>query len=270
MKDPFLQFIRSKPRGINNAVVSPSAKVGGVHSTRAHSKFSASGAERWFNCPGSVQLSEGLPDKPNIYAEEGTRAHEVLEAIIRLKAPPLEGLTTEKAKEMFRHCINTAEFIRSLCKKNPDAELLIEEKVFLGFLHEEAFGTLDYSLLDYFSTLHVLDFKYGMTFVSPVKNLQFIFYAIAVAYAHHWNFKRVRMWTLQPRIKGFDGFPYWEISIEELREYVDDFRGAIQDVIHQPDLFVEGSWCHWCKAKSICPLKQEKKFDKAKQIFQVR
>ena len=56
------------------------------HKQRAHSKFSASGAERWFACPGSVELSEGVPDKETEWSKEGTLAHEVLEEIMKVMA----------------------------------------------------------------------------------------------------------------------------------------------------------------------------------------
>ena len=42
-----------------------------------HSRLGASKAERWMNCPGSVRMSEGMPDGQTIYAAEGTVGHEV-------------------------------------------------------------------------------------------------------------------------------------------------------------------------------------------------
>lgn len=41
----------------------------------AHSKLSASGAEKWMRCPGSIAMSEGLPDASSAAADEGTAAH---------------------------------------------------------------------------------------------------------------------------------------------------------------------------------------------------
>jgi hypothetical protein len=54
------------------------------HSKRKHSKFAASSAKRWLNCPGSVRLSEKAPPQfESIYAKEGTDAHECLEFLVR-------------------------------------------------------------------------------------------------------------------------------------------------------------------------------------------
>lgn len=237
---------------------------------RKHSKFSASGADRWFNCPGSVELSEGIVDKPSIWAEEGTKAHEVLEgllsAIINGK-PDKIIYPNGTLLGMLRHAENAANFIWSLGVETK-SEILSEARVFLDFINEEAFGTLDAAVVEHFGTLHVFDYKYGAgKAVSPDENLQMLFYAIALAHKYDWNFKRVRLWIIQPRIKGYDGPVFWELTIPELKKYADDFRKAIQNVIDNPDEYVEGSWCHWCKAKKICPLKQEKKLNEAMQYF---
>lgn len=239
---------------------------------KAHSKFSASGFERIANCSGSVSLSEGLPDKSSEAANEGTLAHTVLETILK-RAIKENGkgfsLVFDKrvSDEMVSHAYLAANQILKIHKGLPGSQVMVESKVSLAFIHPEAFGTLDAAVLDYFGTLHILDFKYGFTFVSPKENYQFIFYAMAVAYANHWNFKNVRMWTLQPRVKGFDGFIYWEISIGELKKYIPIFKEAIDRVEKYPDKYTEGSWCWFCKAKKICPLKRSEKLDYLNTVF---
>ena len=42
---------------------------------RLHSMLGASGTERWMNCPGSIRMSKGMPNKSSIFAMEGTAAH---------------------------------------------------------------------------------------------------------------------------------------------------------------------------------------------------
>lgn len=267
------------------------------HAIRAHSKFSASGAERWFKCPGSVELSEGLPDKTSVWALEGTYSHEVLESLllkaikhewinvpviatniemarllqtaeISVIAGQLQRNTISMVTDIVRHAKDAAEFIYKLHRKVEDSEIMVEQKIYLSFIHPEMFGTFDGAVIDHFGTLHVFDFKYGAGHsVSPKENLQMIFYAIGLAYRFHWDFKRVRMWIVQPRIKGYDGPMYWEVSTTEIREYVFHFERAVEQVERRPKEFVEGSWCHWCKAKSVCPLKADAKLDKARSIF---
>jgi len=243
------------------------------HGERAHSKFSASGAERWFACSGSVALSEGLPDKSSPWAEEGTLAHEVLEEVLTkaIEAGDLFagrfGLEVKATKIMFVHAVDAANFILELGQKL-DAEVLVENKVYLDFIHPEMFGTYDGAVIDHFGTLHVFDYKYGAGHsVSPKRNLQMIFYGLGLAHKFHWNFKKVRLWIIQPRIKGYDGPVFWDISIDDLKGYIRDFEAAVHRVETMPDVYTEGSHCHWCKAKSICPLKREAKIEEAKNIF---
>lgn len=245
-----------------------------VHGERAHSKFSASGAERYFECPGSVELSEGMPDKGSVWSIEGTQAHELLEEIMtvmiaagstRIYYPQVRrGIP----KEMVFHGTNAANFIMGLHAKTPGSEVLVETRVYLKFIHPEMFGTFDGAVLDHFGTLHVFDYKYGAGHaVSPIKNLQMIFYGLGLAHLYDWNFKNVRLWIIQPRIKGYDGPIFWDLSIMELKSYVDVFRRAVERVLDNPTLYKEGPWCHWCKAKSKCPLKNEARAEKAVNIF---
>jgi hypothetical protein len=243
------------------------------HAERAHSKYSASGAERWGNCPGSVKLSEGLPDKDSIWSIEGTRAHEVLEAYLRrrLKLPVAEWEKFSRDPyndEMRMHAENAVNFIMALAARCDDAEVLCEQRVRLDHLHPEAFGTLDASVLEHWGTLHILDYKYGAGHgVSPVENLQMLFYAVALAHKYNWNFKRCRIWIIQPRIKGYDGPVFWELSAKDLRVWETVFDQMIHQVQDSPDELKEGGWCHWCKAKAICPLKQEKSYGKVADAF---
>lgn len=250
------------------------------HGERKHSKFSASGAERWMSCSGSVALSEGMPDKDTPWSLEGTEAHEILESIMRaairngsmrverVAIGHREGFTTTQVKDMVSFGTRTANFILALHAKLPASELLVETRIHLTFIHPEMFGTFDGAVIDHFGTLHVFDYKYGSGHaVSPKENLQMIFYGLGLAHEHHWNFKRVRLWIDQPRIKGYDGPAFWEMTITDLKKYVPQFERAVENVLKHPNKYAEGSWCYWCKAKQKCPLKRDAKIEKAKSIF---
>lgn len=273
MADTFLNL--SRP-----VRVQPQEESRTGHETRKHSKFSASGADRWFKCPGSVQLSEGLPDKSSPWAEEGTRAHEVLEAYMRVTLSGNDGAAVEEyralvrqvPREMAAHAEKAGDFIFGIAAKHPGSEVLVESRVELAFVHPEAFGTFDGAVVDHFGTLHVFDFKYGAGHaVSVRENLQMIFYGLGLAFRYDWNFKRVRLWIIQPRIKGYDGPTWWELTMEELRrKFLPLFLQAVRRVETFPELFAEGRHCHWCKAKSKCPLKLQAKLDSAVEIFSMK
>lgn len=241
------------------------------HGERAHSKFSASGAERWLACPGSVELSEGIADQANVWSIEGTKAHEVLEAILKKELSREEYfLPLDAPPEMLAHAKRSARFLLGLSKKHPEAKLMVETRVYLSFIHPEMFGTFDGAILDHFGTLHIYDFKYGRHYVSPNKNLQMIFYAIGVAHEHHWNFKKVRLWIDQPRIPNYDGPMFWEIGILDLKKYVEIFSQGVARVLSGKKEYSEGPHCHWCRAKNICPMKSDTKKKKVLAMFAPR
>ena len=48
-----------------------------------HAVLSASSAERWLHCPGSVQLTKDMPDTDTAYTREGTLAHSIGELKLR-------------------------------------------------------------------------------------------------------------------------------------------------------------------------------------------
>lgn len=239
---------------------------------RKHSKFSASGAERWMNCPGSVALSEGLPDKSSPYAIEGTEAHAVLEDILKSYIEGKSVLKTVTTQEMIDHGENSARFIFALHRRLEGSDILVESRIKLDFIHPEMFGTFDGAVIDHFGTLHVFDYKYGAGVpVSPGTednpNFQMLFYGIGLAHQYQWNFKRIRLWIIQPRVKSFDGPLYLEMTVPAVKSYIIRFERGVRRVEEKPDEFVEGKWCHWCKAKSICPLKRASKRMKDKDAF---
>jgi len=244
------------------------------HEERAHSKFSASGAERWLACPGSVALSEGQPDNGNKWSIEGTKAHEILEQLMRRELAKLNGekklppIHFQAPTIMVNHAANAACFMLDQHKKNPGSELTSEERVYLSHIHEEMFGTYDGALVVPFWSLDIYDFKYGSGHaVSPVRCLQMIFYAIGKAHEFNYNFQKIRLWIIQPRIKGYDGPAMWELTMPELREYEQILRDGVKAVEENPKKYVEGGHCHWCKAKAICPLKQDKVIEKGRALF---
>ncbi len=95
-----------------------------------------------------------------------------------------------------------------------------------------------------------------------------IFYGLGVAKLFDWNFNEVKLWIIQPRIKGYRRPECWTLTMEELRAYEGQFREAVERVEKGKYLYYEGSWCHWCKARPKCPLKRAQSAERAKAIFQ--
>lgn len=240
------------------------------HSVRKHAKLSASGAERWTLCTASVQLNEGLPDKDSIWSREGTTAHELLEMIlIHHQKDPYATLPIpdKYPREMVHHVLGVVQWLLKLHAANPGSELLVETAVSLAYIHPDIGGTFDSAIVDLFGTLHVVDFKYGQGHpVSPTGNLQMVVYGLGLAKMFDYNFKEVKLWIVQPRIKGFAGPVYWKLSMEMLRQYELVFANAVKKIETDPQ-FAEGPHCHFCKGKAGCPLKLESKMAEGKRLF---
>lgn len=244
-----------------------------LHAERKHAKLSASGAERWVNCPGSVALSEGIADRDTQWSLEGTHAHEVLETVLRQSlrirnSKSSTGRTADIPREMMNHVLEVARFLFREHQKYPGSEFLVEDRVHLDFISPDMGGTFDAAVVDHFGVLNVYDFKYGAGHpVMPTKNLQAVVYGLGLARLFDWNFKLVRLWIIQPRILGFSGPVFWQISMRELLDYIPVFQRAVKRIEQQPKSFREGDYCFFCKAKGICPLKQQSKIEQGKAIF---
>lgn len=247
------------------------------HGERKHAKFSASGSERWMTCSGSVALSEGIPSKESEASLEGTLCHEVTEHETKVILGGPGTLTPGElgliSYEMRAHAKESARTIVA-ANKELGGDLFIETKADLSFIHDDMFGTLDYSMVSYFDTLYILDLKYGRYPVSPgtpkAPNTQLAFYAVGEAERFHWNFKKVRLGVLQPRLPRFDGPVFCEMGIEDLRLQVDVFKRAVERVERFPKKYVEGKWCFFCPAKPICPLHTDKKAATVQNAFAAR
>lgn len=244
--------------------------------TKLHAKYSASSSERWIQCPGSIKLIEKAPTPPESpYAEEGTRAHEALEFIlkeaIRSKGKPFtlaDGLRAKYGGEMIRHALDCLKIVHS--KLSPTSQVISEAKIDLDFIIPDVFfGTLDIAIIEEFGLLTVIDYKYGAgVVVNPKKNLQLIYYALGVAHKFNYNFKAVAIGVFQPRAYHEDG-PYreWVISIDELRSYIDVFKDGYHTAEEEAAILVSGSHCKFCPAGIICPEISNKALTQAKIDF---
>lgn len=239
-----------------------------AHKERAHSKFSASGSERWLNCAASVGLEEkSPPSKDNVWSKEGTLAHEVLEAtLLRKPVPAKDGVTPL----MLAHVDRAANKIRGI-QKAFGGTLLVEKRVHASFIHDEMFGTCDAIVAGDNRMLHIIDFKYGAGHVvSPEENTQLIQYALSVAESYGWgaHFDLVKMWILQPRAGG-EWAKSWVIGMDELENaWLPLWHKGVARVERGNSKPYAGSWCHWCRATKICPTKVGAHIDRASKVFQ--
>jgi len=227
-----------------------------------HSRLSASSSHRWLNCPGSVNLSDGLePEPSHISAQEGTVAHAIAEQVImdRLGGASFDhrsmlnsissGITI--TAEMLNAAEIMADVVESLCSDGDS--VYIEETVSLAYIHKEMFGTSDVFIKYKDGSIAVIDFKYGTWPVSPVENPQLIYYFLGAR--AEMPCQKGTLKIVQPRSRDGNVIKSWDIDKPTYLKWEDTFK----EKSRLADLglpLVKGEWCRFCPAKKVCRLQK--------------
>lgn len=215
-----------------------------------HAKLSASGAHRWMACPGSVAAEEGLPDRSSSFAEEGTRAHELMEQT--LLEPELDCVDFMTDKEMVNAVQLYVDYVRGLKARMDGAFLFIERRVDFSEWVPNGFGTAD-TILCGGNVMHIVDLKYGKGVqVFAENNPQALLYALG-AY-DELNFiqeiETIRISIVQPRL---DHISEWELSVTDLLKFGETARNAANEAMSSTKRVPGVKQCQFCKAKATCP-----------------
>lgn len=240
------------------------------HSERAHAVLSASGAEKWLNCPPSARLEESYPDTSSPYAKEGTLAHEIAEFKARnyfIETLPKRTFTSKLNKfkkdelyqnEMDEYTESYLEYIKEVAMKYPSKPYIaLEKKIDFSKYVPDGYGTCD-CILIHGNDMHIIDFKYGKGVpVSAENNSQLMLYALGAleAYSMLYQIETVHLSIFQPRI---DNISCFEISAANLLSW------TIEEVEPKAKLaydgigdFKAGEHCRFCKAQAQCRAKAE-------------
>ena len=240
------------------------------HSERAHAVLSASGAEKWLNCPPSARLEESYPDTSSPYAKEGTLAHEIAEFKARnyfIETLPKRTFTSKLNKfkkdelyqnEMDEYTESYLEYIKEVAMKYPSKPYIaLEKKIDFSKYVPDGYGTCD-CILIHGNDMHIIDFKYGKGVpVSAENNSPLMLYALGAleAYSMLYQIETVHLSISQPRI---DNISCFEISAANLLSW------AVGEVEPKAKLaydgigdFKAGEHCRFCKAQAQCRAKAE-------------
>jgi hypothetical protein len=242
-----------------------------------------SNAGRLLNCPASHQTTLLLPPLiegvSSEYAEEGTFAHAVMEALMDARR---QGITPEGLHGVARSWVAREFHDRTLTYQHLD-ELVLPALESLATLEAEygggfevagieqkvkfprvtgAFGTIDLVLQSNTHVLHV-DWKFGagvpvrMVYddgEGAVLNPQITFYcAAALATKRTWyaGGRTIVGAVIQPRCE--EPLTHTVISRKELRYFVEDMENAVQAAIGRDPPRKRGEWCRWAVCQSVCP-----------------
>jgi hypothetical protein len=236
-----------------------------------HSPIGASSCERYWNCPGSIILCEGLPpEKPSFYAAEGTAAHSIGERYLRQGIPvdnmllgeiiTVDGFGIEVTEEMLEAVEVYVDTTLGLLKTHrlKSNRLSVEVGFSLSHLDPEAFGTGDAMVHVPYIELIVLDYKHGKGHaVETQDNKQTLFYGLGGYYSlpkdERNEIERITTAIVQPRCSHPGGaVRYASYTIDQLLEFEDGLRNAIGRVRRRDTTLKAGPHCKFCPARSTC------------------
>ena len=236
------------------------------HTTRKHARLSASRADRFMSCPGSVKLEDQMPYEPaGEAAALGTHIHELGEMLLN-GADYDEILTSGVEKENLDMARSYAQFVNTLVE-NPKRKLIeVNLDEGLKTLHPSLGGTAD-AVLTESHTLHVIDLKTGRIPVDAKDNRQMMVYALGAMRKFNAPADiNVKMHIFQPRT----GHSTHTVSGNDIISFGHELKAAA-DLANQDDAPINpgSSQCQWCKAKPICPAIRAKSINAARKVFDV-
>lgn len=252
-----------------------------AHTGRAHATRSASGAERWIDCPASIVRASAFESKSSVFAKEGTAAHECCEffALNRKERPrayiggvvilgdtkpvrkKLAGQPSPDNDNTWRitqEMVVAVEMYLAVIDRlrTPDSTVLIESKVEMGSVHPDAWGTADCIIYDSVTkTITIIDFKYGSGIaVDADWNPQLLLYAIGAARQFRYQVEHINIVVVQPRawhplgpIREFD------CDIIDLLIYEEWLRQKAARTDCDDAEAQVGPGCRFCSAAPVCP-----------------
>lgn len=254
------------------------------HEERAHALLSASGSERWINCPASPRLEEGAPEESSVYAREGTLAHELAEIMLKVD---LKKMTMQKYREelevLKKHELYTdsmldpvMDYVNYVKQQYTEAKridkavmILIETRFDLRDYVEMGFGTSDAAIV-FAPLLEVIDLKFGAgKEVKAENNTQLMYYALGVLVslsAMANSIKTVKLTIVQPRMSNISS---WEISKDELLKWAEEvLKPKAIEAYRGDGPQVPGDWCQFCKVRPRCKALHDLAMENVRRDFE--
>lgn len=232
----------------------------------AHSLFSPSSSDRWLldGCSFSVNFAKDIPNISSKYAEEGTLAHSVCEAIFRQVYYGVEisedlqlKMLQYDGQEMLDCAHGYVEVLTYWLNNKESIGEIVHFDLEMGipvFPEEGCFGTGDAIIIGTKGAA-VIDYKHGKGKNVSANSLQLKVYAAGIA-RHLSNVPEgytIHAVVYQPRT---DMAPKeHSYSMPELNEFLGVIWKSIQHSKRSDLEPCEGNHCYWCPAKQTKDLK---------------
>lgn len=256
---------------------------------KKHAVYSPSKMARIIQCPGTIAMCEGLPDRSTIYAAEGTAAHRVAAWTLQdkhgssVRPHAWVGRIIEVEEEDQTYKIEVTTEMADEVEKYTDAiraqaeggEMLVEQDVPIGQIteEEEATGEADAIVIAVDNELIVNDLKFGKGVqVDAENNPQTMMYTLGVMSMLYelfgMTFDSARMVIHQPRRNHVTEHV---VSTRELRAFADEkVRPAIAlaRASKRGENLRAGDDCTFCPARATCPEFERKAFEGIAEDFE--
>lgn len=248
-----------------------------------HSLYSPSAAEQWMACAARKNLIKDIPSETSSFAEEGTLAHSVCEAVFRERWYSIP-FPSDLYMQMLSYQDHGDEMLQCAHLYADVLESWVNDKERIGqiiwFGLEKGipiypalgcFGTADCVIVGTKGAA-IIDFKYGKGKDVSANSLQLRVY-LSGLFLHLKNLPDNYMFhsvVFQPRILPVP--KHTTYAPEEIKKFSDDVFAAItkSEIGGDP---IEGHHCYWCPAKRThdfalkCPLIKERPLKAAQENF---
>ena len=228
--------------------------------TNGHALIGGSNLARAINCSPSIRLGENIVDEGNVYSQEGSSAHLLLEKKVKTHfGIPFNEDTSnlefyseemEEATDVaFNYILEKYEQLKAE-GKHPfiASEVLVE----FADVVPEGFGSADIIIV-YDGGIIVNDYKHGKGVqVSCEENPQLMIYAYGalLMFEHLYDIKEIHMAIIQPRLNNISE---WSTTTDELVKWAnEEVKPKAQLAYEGKGEFKCGSWCTFCKCKNEC------------------
>lgn len=224
---------------------------------KKHALLSASSAHKWLEHPPISRLEQiavedmGVDDS-NVYAEEGTAAHELAEFKLK-KSLGIENnrpASVYHSDEMEAYTDDYVSFIHEQMSELESPLVLIEQRVDFSTFVPEGFGTAD-CILASGATLKVVDFKYGKTYVPVEDNPQMKLYALGAfsIFEAIYDIETIHLSIYQPRIGNI---ATWVIDLDALLEWANGDLKEKAELAYQGEGELNpGEWLKHTKIRAV-------------------
>lgn len=226
---------------------------------RKHAPCSPSVLKRRINCPGSLQLEPVMPDSSNQYSKAGTNYHKLLE---------LDSISEDQLKDIPENdltaIMNAKKFLDQIKAYTSGYQVYKELEVKLEFIHElVGWGHVDLVFVKPFERAVIVDHKFfWQREIDPAeRNYQLRAYAAGVC--EHFELEEVEAFLFMPHLDQISRHTFSKNYL--MNDFSRDVRKRIEANQKTPFNFVDGGWCHKCRAMGNCPIWVKKALEIGKQ-----